>query len=68
MSIAVSRFYDPGFILSDVPGALQYYDLPDLAASIAPRRLVIVNPVDGEGKSSDTIDINKDVDLNLLLK
>jgi dienelactone hydrolase len=68
MSIAVRRFYDPGFILSSVPGALQYYDLPDLAASIAPRRLVIVNPVNGEGKPSGTPDIHKDLDLNLLLK
>jgi hypothetical protein len=33
-----------------VPGALKVYDLPDLAASIAPRPLTIRNPVDAAGK------------------
>jgi pimeloyl-ACP methyl ester carboxylesterase len=33
-----------------VPGVLQYYDLPDLAALIAPRPLTIKNPVDPTGK------------------
>jgi dienelactone hydrolase len=32
-----------------VPGALKVYDLPDLAASIAPRPLTIRNPVDAAG-------------------
>ncbi len=29
-----------------VPGALEVYDLPDLAAAIAPRRMLMINPVD----------------------
>jgi dienelactone hydrolase len=33
-----------------VPGALALYDLPDLAALIAPRKLTIKGPVDGAGK------------------
>jgi dienelactone hydrolase len=33
-----------------VPGALAVYDLPDLAASIAPRPLTIRNPVDAMGQ------------------
>ncbi|MCE9561983.1 MAG: acetylxylan esterase [Planctomycetes bacterium] len=33
-----------------VPGALKLYDLPDLAAAIAPRPLTIRNPVDAAGK------------------
>jgi dienelactone hydrolase len=33
-----------------VPGALALYDLPDLAALIAPRKLTIKGPVDGLGK------------------
>jgi hypothetical protein len=33
-----------------VPGALKVYDLPDLAASLAPRPLTIRNPVDAAGK------------------
>jgi dienelactone hydrolase len=35
---------------SVVPGALQAYDLPDLAAMIAPRKLTIKDPVDPSGK------------------
>jgi len=33
-----------------VPGVLKVYDLPDLAAGIAPRPLTIRNPVDAAGK------------------
>jgi dienelactone hydrolase len=33
-----------------VPGALAVYDLPDLAATLAPRKLVILNPVDPTGR------------------
>lgn len=33
-----------------VPGALALYDLPDLAALIAPRKLTILSPVDPAGK------------------
>jgi dienelactone hydrolase len=33
-----------------VPGALKVYDLPELAASVAPRPLTIRNPVDATGK------------------
>ncbi len=37
-------------LASVVHGALKVYDLPDLAASIAPRKLTIRNPVDAAGK------------------
>lgn len=33
-----------------IPGVLAYYDLPDLAAMMAPRKLTILSPVDGAGK------------------
>jgi hypothetical protein len=33
-----------------VPGVLEDYDLPDLAAALAPRKLTIRNPVDAAGK------------------
>jgi hypothetical protein len=33
-----------------VPGALAAYDLPDLAAAVAPRPLTIRNPADPTGK------------------
>ncbi|MGQ9619892.1 MAG: alpha/beta hydrolase family protein [Bacteroidales bacterium] len=47
-SIATERMYNPLFILTAVPGALLEYDLPDLAGSLAPRGLIIFNPVDGK--------------------
>lgn len=39
-----------GQLASVIPGALAYYDLPDLAGLIAPRPLTIRNPVDAAGK------------------
>jgi hypothetical protein len=61
-SIADNRFYDPALIMNSVPGALKEYDLPDLAASLAPRDLVIVNPVNQEGKEANGSDLEKDID------
>src|SRR5690606_34515804 len=51
-SIVESRFYHPRFIHSFVPGALQAYDLPDLAASLAPRKLAVIGMVDGAGNAN----------------
>lgn len=61
ISIVISRKYNPYFILSAVAGALQKYDLPDLAAAFAPRKLVIAGAVDGNGSRKDTIGINSDL-------
>ncbi len=49
-SVVMNRFYDPSFIYGAVSDALGAYDLPDLAASLAPRELMMVNVVDGQGK------------------
>ena len=35
---------------SVIPGVLQQYDLVDLIAAIAPRRVTVIDPVDGEGR------------------
>ena len=51
-SVVMNRFYNPAFIHSTVPNALTAYDLPDLAASIAPRKLWITGSTDGTGKQS----------------
>jgi hypothetical protein len=61
-SIVMNRFYNPKFVYSIVPGALKAYDLPDLAASLAPRKLFMVNVTDGNSKSTDIDSINKDLD------
>jgi dienelactone hydrolase len=61
-SVATNRLYDPKFINSLVPGALKLYDLPDLAASLAPRKLIIAGSLDGAGNSGDGT-INKDLEV-----
>ncbi|HRP56685.1 acetylxylan esterase [Agriterribacter sp.] len=48
-SIVMHRFYNPAFIHSMVPNALTAYDLPDLAAGLAPRKLLIAHATDGAG-------------------
>jgi len=52
--------YNPQFILSTLPGALRAYDLPDLAASFAPRRLFISGTIDGNGTA---LDISNDLEI-----
>lgn len=48
-SIVMNQYYQPKFILSTVPGALTAYDLPDLAACLAPRKLFMINTTDQNG-------------------
>jgi cephalosporin-C deacetylase-like acetyl esterase len=62
-SVVVNRFYNSHFILSTVPGALKEYDLPDLAASLTPRRLIIAGAKDGTGENYDSISISKDLEV-----
>lgn len=42
------QYYNPDFVEGAVPAALTAYDLPDLAASLAPRKLGMVNPINGK--------------------
>ena len=63
MAIVMNRFYDPVFIPGTVPGALKEYDLPDLAASIAPRKMYISGIRDGSGNMADSERIKKDIDI-----
>jgi hypothetical protein len=62
-SIVMNRFYRPAFVHSLVPGALTAYDLPDLAASLAPRKLMMAGVTDGDGNASDNEKINKDLSI-----
>ena len=50
----MNRFYDHKYIPYTVPAALTAYDLPDLAVSLAPARLVITGMKDGNGERGDT--------------
>jgi len=62
-SIVMNRFYNSSFIHGAVPGALKAYDLPDLAASLAPRKLMMAGVTDGDGKNTDNESINKDLSI-----
>lgn len=48
-SLVTRRFYDPSLHISAVPGALAAYDLPDLAAGLAPRKLLMIGVTNGAG-------------------
>jgi len=47
--IALSHEYLPAFIPSTVAGAIEKYDLPDLMAALSPRKVLIINPLSGNG-------------------
>lgn len=48
--------YQPDYVYSMVPGALRAYDLPDLAASLAPRPLMISEAVDANGSKLSSVE------------
>src|SRR5690606_26770800 len=62
-ALVKSRFYAPEFIQSAVPAALTAYDLPNLAASLAPKKLLLVNVLDATGNIADLKSINEDISL-----
>jgi len=55
-SVVMNRFYDQSIGSTIVPSALLYYDLPDLMGLLAPRRQLVVDPVDGNGKPTNSQD------------
>ncbi len=62
-SIVLNRMYDPLLIHGSVPGALEEYDLPDLAGTLAPRRLLLANVVDAAAETNDQAEIDKDLSI-----
>jgi len=59
-SIVMNKNYDSVWVHSMVAGALMAYDLPDLAATIAPRRLLFINPVNENSEIvKNTGDLNR---------
>lgn len=47
--VALTEYYDPAFVPGAVAGMLTAYDLPDLSAAIAPRRQILIDPLDAAG-------------------
>lgn len=63
-SLVANERYKEEFLFSTVPATIGKYDLPDLAASLAPRKLFISGATDGYGNSNNSADI--DTDLNVI--
>jgi cephalosporin-C deacetylase-like acetyl esterase len=61
LSIVRNHYYSSSFIPGVVPGALREYDLPDITASLAPRRLMMAGVTDGNGRTSDGKSIDDDL-------
>jgi len=62
-SMVMNEFYCPCFVQNLVPGALTAYDLPDLAASLAPRKLILQGTTDANAKRTDQQSINEDIEV-----
>ncbi|MBK9389804.1 MAG: acetylxylan esterase [Bacteroidetes bacterium] len=62
-SLVLNHFYKSSNISGAVPAVLAGYDLPLLAGSLAPRRLLIAGPTDGNGKSENPEMINEDMNV-----
>jgi hypothetical protein len=61
-SVVMSRFYhlDPGSLIGNI---LTAYDLPDLAAALAPRKLVLVDIFDQFHQPASPDSLNKELDV-----
>jgi cephalosporin-C deacetylase-like acetyl esterase len=60
-AIVMDNGYNADFLHSTVAGSMGVYDLPDLAASLAPKELLLIGVTDGSGKNNNTVEINKDL-------
>lgn len=63
LSIVKNHFYSSSFIPGVVPGALKAYDIPDIEAALAPRKLMMAGVTDGYGKTDDSAAINDDLEV-----
>ncbi len=59
-SLVMNRYYSPSCILNSVAASLTAYDLPDLAACIAPRELTLVNVLNHNGEPADSEMLGRD--------
>ncbi|HEY0771007.1 MAG TPA: hypothetical protein VGD31_11810, partial [Sphingobacteriaceae bacterium] len=60
-SMVENPVYSKDFLFTTVAASVGEYDLPDLAASLAPRKLLIADITDGNGSMLNIADIEKDL-------
>ncbi len=58
-SVVMSRFYKPSYLFGMVAGSLSAYDLPDLAASLAPTKLWVSEVTNGNGDPASEGDLEE---------
>ncbi|MBK8884972.1 MAG: acetylxylan esterase [Bacteroidales bacterium] len=63
LSIVKNHYYSSSFIPGVVPGALKAFDIPDIEAALAPRKLMMAGVTDGYGKTDDSAAINDDLEV-----
>jgi hypothetical protein len=61
--VVAEQLYAPRYIETFVPGALKDYDLPYLAATLAPRPLVLQSVLNGAGKPADPDRISEEFEV-----
>ena len=61
--LVTSRFYEPDLLAGAVAGALTGYDLPDLAASLAPRPLLFGGVTGPQGKPAGAAELAPDLEV-----
>lgn len=60
-SIVMNPYYKASFVPATVAGTLTAYDLPDLAASLTPRPLLMVNVTDQNGDRAGPAVLEQDL-------
>lgn len=60
-SVVMEQLYKSSFTISLVPGSAGVYDLPDLAAVLAPTPLLLIHPVRANGKSVSTQELESEI-------
>ena len=58
-SLVTNEYYAPQLIPETVAGALPFYDLTDLVATLAPKKLLIASPLDHKGSPLAITDVDE---------
>src|SRR5690606_31399616 len=62
-SFVMNQYYNSDFVYSLVPGALTAYDLPALAASLAPSKVLITGMTDANAEKLEEEEFSKDTEI-----
>jgi len=60
-AFVTNEYYNTDYVYSLVPGALTAYDLPDLAASLAPGKLLVAGVTDANSQLLGKADLDRDL-------